>query len=100
NSGGRLSLGLRDLLERAAEMDGARFGARRGGPRHRSVERVIELEDAGAATEARERATIALGKSRTCDARELPGRGVEEHGPRGRQVFESRHWCAGLDLPA
>jgi hypothetical protein len=93
-------LGHRDLVERATEVYCRRGGAGGGPPRDRPGQRPVELERGGSVTECGEAAAIGGGEPVTDDRQELPGRHVEEHRPRGRQVGGGAHRAGRLDRPA
>src|SRR5262249_7660950 len=87
----------RDLLERAAEMDGPGLQASGVWPRDRSVERPVDLEGAGAVAVAAEPAHVARGKDRSADVGELRRTGVEEHDAGGGKIRERPNEATGLD---
>ena len=84
---------------------GARSPARaasRRRPRHRAVERVVDLERRRARSgTARRRAPVARRQRgrRRCAA-SCARRDVEQHGPRRRELVERAHAASGLDLAA
>src|SRR3989449_7602235 len=92
--------GGRDLVERAAEMNGRGFQAAGVSPRDRPVERPVELEGAGPVAVAAEPAHVARGQDRLGDVGELRRARVEEDDPRGREVAEGADVPAGLDPAA
>src|SRR5881397_435626 len=68
-------LGRRDVVERTAEVDGPGAQAVRGAPWHRTIERVVDLENAGPAAVPTERAPVAGGQPVGRDALQVPRRG-------------------------
>ena len=83
-------LGLRcdDLVERAAEMNGAGALAARQPPGDRPVERPVDLEGARPVPICLESTAIAAGEARSGDPDELPRRHLEQKRPGGRQVVD------------
>ena len=92
----RRALGLRDLGERAAEVDGPGTAQRVARPRDRRVERPVELE------RRRPVAKAERVPRQAREARELARRDVAEHGVGARQLVDAarRHdLAAELDEP-
>src|SRR5919204_3449074 len=63
-------LRMRDLLERAADVDRRRPPTFRLRPRDRPVERPVQLESARTVAVVAQRALVAVGQSPPCDAGE------------------------------
>src|SRR5204862_7503670 len=82
----RLALG--DLVHRAAEVHGARAQAIRGAPRDRTVDRVVDLEHAGAVPIGAKLITVTAVETRAGDAVELQRRHVEEDRLRHGQLAD------------
>src|SRR5215207_9689272 len=93
-------LGLRDLLDGGAEVDGRRAPARLGPPRDGPAERPVDLEDAGAVPELRQALSVAAGQPPARYLDHLPRREVEEHGARLGQVAHGAHRVPGAYLAA
>src|SRR5215467_1093955 len=79
-AGVHVGLAARDLLQRAAEVDGARSPARGGLPRDRTFEGPVELEGGRPMTEPPEPSTVTRGKSVTGESEKLSWRHVAENG--------------------
>ena len=70
------------------------------GPRCRSVESPIDLEDARSVTEAPERSAIAGGKAAVVDLQHLPGSEIEERRARRRKLSQRADAVVALDRAA
>src|SRR6476660_5065006 len=77
-----LGLGESNLVQRSADVDGARASGTLSLPRDRRAEGPVDLDDARSVAEACETPAIAVRESSCRDRRERPGRRVEEDGPR------------------
>src|SRR5436309_3893850 len=75
-------------------MDRAGAPALLGRPGNRPIERPVDLEDPGSVAVALEPSPIATGEAVARDPKQLPGRHIEKHGARGRQIVRR------LDPPA
>ena len=95
-----LGLGRPDLVQRSADVDGARASGTLGLPRDRLAQGPVDLDDAGSVAEALEAPPIAVGQPARRDRGERPGRRVEEDGPRRRQLGERGDRVVGDDLAA
>ena len=85
-----------DLVERAADVDGAGVAALGRRPRDRAVERPVDLEDARPVAPAREPLSIpAVGEPCAGEAKEPGGRDIAEDDarPRDRQAIRSPPRC-------
>ena len=94
------ALGRRDLGERAAEVDGGRVRHRAVAPRHRTVEREVDLVGAHAVAVSLELTAIAVRQRPAGDAQERPRREVAEDGARRRQILDRIDPRVGDDLAA
>src|SRR5919202_990322 len=70
---------MRNLLQRAAQVDGSGPPVRSGLPGDRTVEREVHLEDAGAVPVAIEGLSVMIREVLPCDLKQLARRYVEEH---------------------
>ena len=74
-----------------------RLATERVRPRHRAVEREIDLADARSVAEAPQPAPVRGRQPIARDAQDLRRREVEEHRARRRQLVERAHAMTGLD---
>ena len=97
---GHRVLGCHDVPHRPRQMDGARATGRRVPPRHRPIERPVDLEDAGTVPEPLELAAIAVGQPVAGDRDDLARRHVEHERSRGWQVVERANRMRADDVHA
>ena len=90
----------RNLLHRAADVDGPRTSGRGVAPRDRPVEGPVDLEHPGAVAEPRQAAPVAGRESIAGDLDHLARRDVEKRQSGGRQGIEAPNRLAGADLDA
>src|SRR5215217_4562924 len=88
----------RDLLQRAAQVDGAGASARFGLPGDRTIECKVCLEDAGAVAVASEGPPVPFGEVFARELQELPRRHVEENRPGLGHFVHRADPDAGIDL--
>ena len=89
---------VRDLGERAADVNGSGFGDFGCTPRDRSVECVVELECARPVTPTFEPTAVTLWEQIARKHEELFGRDVAEHEPAVGQLAQRRNAVSGFDL--
>jgi hypothetical protein len=94
------AFGRGDLIQRAAQVDGAGPQAFGRPPRRRPVERVVHFENAGTVAVAAELAPVGRGQTIAGDALQLARRDIEEGGGCRRQIVHPADPLPGDDLAA
>jgi hypothetical protein len=95
-----VSFARRDLVECSAEVECPGLVTLRDGPRDRSGERPIDLEDAGTVAETPELPAIETGNGITDDLQKLARCHVEQHRGRLAGLGQRRDPDAGANLAA
>jgi hypothetical protein len=95
-----LGLGRRDLLERAAQVQGPGPAAVLVGPGHRTGQREVHLADAGAVAEPAQPGPVPAGQPVAGQLQQRLGRDVEQDRLGGRELAQRAHPAAGLDAAA
>src|SRR5579859_366866 len=93
-------LRCRDLLQRAAQMYRACLAASLSRPRYRSIQGVIELEDAGAIAIPCQPGLIAGWQTLVCQRQQLARRDITEDRVRCRELVQRRDPYSSDDLAA